>query len=230
LLLPVFALAAAIPLRAEVFELWPWKPGGVSAPGSLVERLPGKVKELHAEKIRVNGVPLEIRVSAVDADFATILTVLAKLFRPENLAAGPDAVRVAYKLGKDRVERWLLVNGGRGKPATLFVIVSPEKLPQPESWPAELPPLPPGAAAKQVVQFPERKAVYGSFQNAGRDPENLAKELTGRLRAEGWIPLGNETEQPGGGRGGIYLSRNPRRLLWAGYGADGSGIFYLRPY
>lgn len=229
--LAVFAvLATALPLRAEVFELWPWKGGGAPSGGTRVGELPGKATPLYTEPIRVNGVPLEMKVSALDADFPSLLATLARMFPSGNLRAGSDAVRVAYKVDGVNVERWLLVDGGPGKPATLFVIVAPEKIPPPAEWPAELPPLPSGAEAGQVIRFPKRKAAYGSFRNAGSDPEGSAKELSGKLKAAGWRSVGGEAGQPGGGRGGFFLHDSPRRILWAGYGADGTGMFYSRPY
>jgi len=230
LLTAVLALLTVLPLRGEVFELWPWKGGGVPSGISRVGELPGIVTPLYSEKMRVNGVPLEMKISTVDADFLSLLTMLIRLFPPESIRAGSDAVRVAYRIDKENVERWLLVNGGPGKPVTLFVIVAPEKLPPPPEWPAELPPLPPGAEGRQVIRFPGRKAVYGGFRNAGDDPAALAKELSAGLTTAGWHSIGGEAAQPGGGKGGIFLQDKLRRILWVGYAADGTGVFYSRPY
>ena len=184
---------------------------------------------LHAEKMRVNGVDLQLKISAVNADFPLLLSWLAKMFRPENLQSAGGSVKVAYKVGR-QVERWLLVDGGPGKPVTLFLIVAPEKLPEAKEWPEELPELPAGAVPVQVVSFPGRKAVYGSFRNAGSEPSNLFRSLSAALKLAGWKSLGNEAEQPDGGTGGIFLGQNPRRILWANYGSNGSGIYYSRPY
>ncbi len=78
--LAVFAVfATALPLRAEVFELWPWKGGGAPSGGTRVGELPGKATPLYTEPIRVNGVPLEMKVSALDADFPSLLATLMLL-------------------------------------------------------------------------------------------------------------------------------------------------------
>lgn len=222
-LLPVLAAFAALsPLRAEVFELWPWKSGGIPSEVSRTGELPGRVTPLYTEKMQVNGVPLEIKASALDADFPSLLAMLVRMFRPENFRAGSDAVRVAYRVDNGNVERWLLVDGGPGRPVTLFVIVAPEKLPPPDGWPGEFPPLPAGATARQVIRFPGKKAVYGSFRNAGNDPAASAKELSAKLTAAGWRSIG--------GDGGMFLHDSPRRILWADFASDGTGAFYTRPY
>lgn len=225
-LLTVPAVFAALsPLRAEVFDLWQWKGGGIPSEVSRTGELPGGQMPLYTREMRVNGVPLEIRASALNIDFPSLLAVLARMFHPENLRAGSDAVRVAYRVDGGNVERWLLVDGGPGKPTTLFVIVAPEKLPPPDGWPGELPPLPPGATAERVIRFPDKKAVYGNFRNAGDDPAAAGKALSTKLTAEGWRPVGGES-----GSGGLFLHDNPRRVLWTGFAADGTGMFYTRPY
>lgn len=230
LVLAVFAAFAAFaPLRGEVFELWPWKGGGVPSGSSRTGELPGRLTPLYVENAEVNGVPLKIEVSALDTDFTSLLAWLVRAFRPENLRVGSDAIRVAYQVGGNQVERWLLVNGGPGKPVTVIVIVAPEKLPPPE-WPPELPALPPGATPGQVIRFPGKKAVYGSFRNAGGDPSLSSKELAAGLEVAGWRSVGGEAGQPDGGRGGIFLHDKPRRVLWAGYGSDGNAVFFSRPY
>ena len=216
LLLLILIAGPLLPLRGEVFMLWPWKGGGTASGESLAGQLPGIGRMLHAEKMRVNGVDLQLKISAVNADFPLLLSWLAKMFRPENLQSAGGSVKVAYKVGR-QVERWLLVDGGPGKPVTLFLIVAPEKLPA-------------GAVPVQVVSFPGRKAVYGSFRNAGSEPSNLFRSLSAALKLAGWKSLGNEAEQPDGGTGGIFLGQNPRRILWANYGSNGSGIYYSRPY
>ncbi len=229
LLLLILIAGPLLPLRGEVFMLWPWKGGGTASGESLAGQLPGIGRMLHAEKMRVNGVDLQLKISAVNADFPLLLSWLAKMFRPENLQSAGGSVKVAYKVGR-QVERWLLVDGGPGKPVTLFLIVAPEKLPETKEWPEELPELPAGAVPVQVVSFPGRKAVYGSFRNAGSEPSNLFRSLSAALKLAGWKSLGNEAEQPDGGTGGIFLGQNPRRILWANYGSNGSGIYYSRPY
>ena len=207
LLLLILIAGPLLPLRGEVFMLWPWKGGGTASGESLAGQLPGIGRMLHA----------------------LLLSWLAKMFRPENLQSAGGSVKVAYKVGR-QVERWLLVDGGPGKPVTLFLIVAPEKLPEAKEWPEELPELPAGAVPVQVVSFPGRKAVYGSFRNAGSEPSNLFRSLSAALKLAGWKSLGNEAEQPDGGTGGIFLGQNPRRILWANYGSNGSGIYYSRPY
>jgi hypothetical protein len=219
------AFAALSPLRAEVFELWPWKGGGAPAGISRTGELPGRQTPLYTEQMQVNGVSLEIKASALDTDFPSLLAMLVRMFRPEDLRAGSDAVRVAYRVDNGNVERRLLVDGGPGKPVTLFVIVAPEKLPPPDGWPRELPPLPPGATAERIISFPDKKLSYGSFRGPADDPDALGKALAAKLTAAGWRSLNGD-----GGSGGMFLHDSPRRILLISFASDGTGVFYTRPY
>lgn len=104
LLLLILIAGPLLPLRGEVFMLWPWKGGGTASGESLAGQLPGIGRMLHAEKMRVNGVDLQLKISAVNADFPLLLSWLAKMFRPENLQSAGGSVKVAYKVGR-QVER-----------------------------------------------------------------------------------------------------------------------------
>ena len=223
-------LCLAFPLCGEVFTLWPWKGGGTASGESLAGRIPELGGVLHSEKMKVNGIDLEVTVSAVNTDFITLTEFLLRTFKPENLEFGGGSVKVAYKVGENSVERWLMVDGGPGKPVTFFRISAPEKLPQVTDWPAELPELPPGAVPEQIIWFPGRKAVYGSFRNSGSDPASLLRTATDRLKLSGWTPLGREAETVSGGSGEIFIHSNPRRILWVNYGEKGVGAAYSRPY
>ena len=217
-------------LYGEVFTLWPWKGGGTVAGESLSNRIPEVGNVLHTERMKVNGVDLELTVSAVNTDFGTLTEFLLRTFQPENLQFGDGSVKVAYRIDENSVERWLMVDGGPGKPVTFFKIVSPEKLPAVTDWPEELPELPPGAVPEQVIYFPGRKAVYGSFRNSGSDPASLLRTVSDRLAITGWTPLGREAETISGGSGEIFLRADQRRILWVNYGTDGVGAAYSRPY
>ena len=159
-------------VRAEVFTLWPYSSGG-------------SVLSSKVEPMIVNGVRLKLEVRRIDSTFDNLILFLKGNFDPKELRAAGDTIRVAYKTGENQVERWLIVNSGDGKPLTMFCITSPLKLPGPGEWPASLPPLPVGAKAVQVVEFPGRKAVYGSFENSGNSPKQLLRNTSDFLLAGG---------------------------------------------
>ncbi len=219
-----------LPLRGEVFTLWPFSGGGASASGSLAREIPGIKDPLFSEAMTVNGINLNMTVSPVDIAFTELLEYLLNRFKPENLRTGSDEIRVAYKIGDNTVERWLFVNSGPGKPVTLFRVSSPESIPQPKDWPAALPPLPDGAIPTQVIYFPGRKASYGSFQNAGASKEQSMRQLNDQLKAQGWQPVGKEGEPQINGTGDIFIRRKPRQILWADFGELGTGAFYTKPF
>lgn len=220
----------AFPLCGEVFTLWPWKGGGTVSGGSLADRIPELGRVLHTERMKVNGIDLELTVSAVNTDFGTLTEFLLRTFQPENLKFSGDTIRVTYRIGENSVERWLMVDGGPGKPVTFFKIAAPEKLPAVTEWPVELPELPPGAVPEQIIYFPDRKAVYGSFRNSGRDPASLLRTVSDQLTLLGWTPLGREAETVSGGSGEIFIRSDQRRILWINYGENGVGAAYARPY
>ena len=230
IVLLILFIGLAISLRSEVFTLWPWKGGGTSSRESLAETIPGVGPVLHTEKMSVNGVDLELTVSAINTDFVTLTEFLLRTFQPENLQFGPGSVKTAYQIGGNLVERWLMVDGGPGKPVTFFRITSPEKLPAPGEWPSELPELPPGAAVEQIIRFPGRNAVYGSFRNSGGDPAALLRTVSDRLQLTGWTPLGREAETLSGGSGEIFLRSDEKKILWVNFGSNGAGAAYTRPY
>lgn len=217
-------------VRAEVFTLWPYSGGG-SVLSSKVDSIPGIDREiLLIEPMIVNGVRLKLEVRRIDSTFDNLILFLKENFDPKELRAAGDTIRVAYKTGEKQVERWLIVNSGDGKPLTMFCITSPLKLPGPGEWPASLPPLPVGAKAVQVVEFPGRKAVYGSFENSGNSPEQLLRNTSDFLRSRGWQAAGNEADPSIQGNGDLFLRANPRELMWVSYGAAGNGAYYTRPY
>ncbi len=220
----------SIVIQAEVFTLRPYSGGG-SVLESKVDLIPGIDREiLFTEPVIVNGTDLKLEVRRINSTFDNLILFLKKNFDRKELCAAGDTVRVAYKTGKNQVERWLVVNSGDGKPLTMFCITSPLKLPKPGEWPSSLPPLPVGAEITRIVEFPRRKAVYGSFENSASTPEQLLRSTSDFLRGNGWQAAGNEADPSIQGNGDLFLRAKPRELMWISYGADGNGACYTRPY
>ncbi len=230
IVLLIFFSCLTFSLCGEVFTLWPWKGGGTTSRGSLSDRIPELGPVLHTERMRVNGIDLELIVSAIHTDFATLAEFLLRTFQSENLRFGNGSVKVTYRVGENSVERWLMVDGGPGKAVTFFKIKAPEHIPAVVEWPVELPELPPGAIPEQIIYFPDRKAVYGSFRNSGGEPASLLRNVSDRLSLTGWTPLGREAETISGGSGEIFIRPDERRILWINYGENGVGAAYSRPY
>ena len=120
IVLLIFFSCLTFSLCGEVFTLWPWKGGGTTSRGSLSDRIPELGPVLHTERMRVNGIDLELTVSAIHTDFATLAEFLLRTFQSENLRFGNGSVKVTYRVGENSVERWLMVDGGPGKAVTFF--------------------------------------------------------------------------------------------------------------
>lgn len=221
----LLCFAGALPLCGEVFTLWPWKPSGNAELRQRLESLPGMSSEpLYTEELEINGRSLVLEAYRADAEFAELLRMLAARFPAESLQFGGDTIRLTFRLPDGRIDRWLLIDSGAGKPVTVFRVSAPEKLPEPV-WPEALPPLPPGATPSQVVHFSDRGAWYGAFENAPDDPAGNLRAVEARLRSEGWIAAGNESAS--GGSGDLFLKPDGRGIAWVCFSGT-RGAFYCR--
>ncbi len=218
------ALCCMMPLHAEVFTLWPWKPGANEQVHRRLESLPGLSQEpLLTEELEINGVTLTLETFRADGDSGEILRFLKNAFSAGNLQIGNDTIRLAYKLPGGWIDRWLLIGSEEGKPVTVFRISAPEKLPQ-TVWPQELPPLPAGAVPVQVIRFVRRGGWYGSFENAPENPAGNLRQTASILQSEGWLAAANESSL--GGSGDLFLLPGGRGIAWVCYSGT-RGAFYV---
>ncbi len=219
-------------LRAEVFTLRPHRNGaGNGAVAEISELLPGaEQRGEHREMLRFNGLRLEMTVSRILTPFDELARLLAGQLKPEELTRSGGTLRVNHPLGDGRVERYLLIDSGPGKPVTAFRVVTPEKLPKPPHWPSGLPRLPLGAEPVQVIEFGRTGNLYGSFRAASGEPEELLRSTAAELRATGWTPAAGEASPEIDGRGDLFLDTANRRIAWVSFAPGGIGSFYVGTY
>ncbi|MBO5307520.1 MAG: hypothetical protein J6C40_05905 [Lentisphaeria bacterium] len=214
-------------VTADVFTLWPVR-RSKNGKGDAAAILNGTFKQLlHKEKITVNGIALEMEITQADIPFDALLARLKNSLGRQDFTAHGSTVRIGYPLSRDRVERWLLVRNGKDK-TTVFYMISPAKLPPPEGWPQELPPLPAGAEVAQTLKFPRRGGVLGTFRNAAGDRRMLLRQMTRHLEGDGWIAAGAEASVSDSGGDLFIRTRNGREIIWVAAGDDGSGSCYYR--
>jgi len=229
---------ACIPMQGEVFWLRPFRSGaGAAGTGSglsaasvaELDKLPGSDGVLHKEPITVNGVKLELLTCRSTRSLADLTAFFQQLCPGADLSYADRTLRVAFRRNDGMIERWLLTEAAPGMPVTAFRIISPEKLPPPGSWPGELPRLPGEARAVQVIEFQRTGGIYGAFDRAGGDPHDRLRDIDSQLRAEGWVPAGNEAKSAIGGNGDLYLyPGEPRRVLLVSQGENGMGGYFVR--
>ena len=220
-------LLTALLVQGDVFTLRPLRGSGrIHRSGALLESVNKSV--MHKETFSVNGVSLEMEIFRCEDSFDTLLAGLKKIFQKEEWEAEGSTLRVGYRIGSGMVERWLIIREQDGK-AVLFRITAPENLPRPGEWPAELPPLPAGAEAVQIMHFPARKSVYGSFRNAENSPQQILRSQTRYLESNNWIAAGAEAALQEGSRGDLFIrTRFGREIIWLNSAEDGTGNCYYK--
>ena len=213
---------------ADVFTLWPVRKGagGKASAGNILDGMSKQL--LHKEKIVVNGVPLEMEISLADTPFDILISQLKNSLGQNDFTVQGSTVRIGYPISRNRVERWLLVRG-KERQTTIFHMIAPAKLPPPEGWPRELPPLPLGAEITQVTQLPGHNGIQGAFRNAQEHPHSILRHWSRYLEGEGWIAAGAEASVTRSSGGDLFIrTRKGREVIWVSVGEDGSGNCYYK--
>ena len=79
------------------------------------------------------------------------------------------------------------------------------------------------------MELSKSNSVYGVFEGVPQDAGSAFRAVDSSLRAQGWLPAGNEGSPLIGGNGDIYLDRKANRILWVTFDSEGRGAFYSRP-
>ena len=83
---------AAVPLRGEIFSLWPF---GEGRAGSTPFNATGEIfpsKNFWKEEVRINGMPLQLDINLVDLSFPDAKAVLMRWFPHVAFAADRKSV------------------------------------------------------------------------------------------------------------------------------------------
>ena len=228
LLIFTVSLLSFLPLQGEVFLLRPLSGKGNVSAFPLCRILPGleNASPLLAEPVSVNGKRFTLEIYRSSARYEDMKQFLVS--RGFHFAESKDTLRCTAKLSGDSLERLLVVKSpGRG-PVTVFRIAGSPGLPPVSVWPRELPELPPGTRALQVIELPRRKSVYGAFEKGSTDAQGAFRELDARLFNAGWRPAGKEAAPLTGGTGDIYIHNLKKNVLWVTLDGEGRGAFYCR--
>ena len=229
-ILSVFLFVIVLTVSAEVFSLWPFSGHDERISSSSDALL--KPSELWSEKIKANGMDLNMRVALVSTPFNDCLALLRKNFPEAKFAANKKNVVMERKLKNGGRERTLLIAIDGIYPVMQFSLVLPDKAVLPKDWPREFPLLP-GASPVTVMYFPKRNAVYGMFRSP-MNTRTALPQLISQLKSRGWQPVSNENAL-GTGTGEIFLNESKKELLIIGFSnqKDGSGCtgtIYKKPY
>ena len=173
-----------------------------------------------------------MRVALISSPLELCLKSLRKNFQDAKFAANSKNVVMERKLPKGGRERTLLIAIDGMYPVMQFTMVLPDHALKPGDWPREFPLLP-GAKPINVMYFPKRNAVYGTFQ-APMNVRNALPQMISRLQSSGWAPVSGENSQ-GNGTGEIFLNESKKEILIIGFSdaEDGSGCMgtlYKKPY
>ena len=215
---------------AEVFSLWPFSGHDERMSHSSDAIL--KPSELWSEKIKANGMDLNMRVALISTPFKNCLELLRKNYPKAQFAANEKNVVMERKLDDGSRERILLVAIDGIYPVMQFSMILPAKPPAIKDWPREFPLLP-GAKPVNVMYFPKRNATYGTF-HCPMNVRSALPQMLSQLRSRGWHAISNENAQ-GTGTGEIFLNESKKEILIIGFSnsKDGSGCMgtlYKKPY
>lgn len=214
-------LLAALPVRGEIFSLWPFGDGSA---GSTPFNEHGDIfpsKNFWKEEIRFNGVPLRMDISLVDVPFADAVMLLRRRFPNAGFAAGNGSVLLNQPQNDGSTLRLWLISLRGINPVLLFSMKVPADLKAtPESaWPRGIPILP-GAKAGNVICFPSRGADFVSFTARGVTRAQTVHEMTQRLLAEGWLPASEEIANPFRASGEVFYRESPLSILLLGVSSE----------
>lgn len=229
-ILSVLFSLTALSLAAEVFSLWPFS-GHDERMNRPTDSLLNPA-ELWSEQVKVNGKDLNMRVALVSTPLDFCLKTLRKNFPNAKFAANAKNVVMERKLPNGFRERTLLIAIDGMYPVMQFTMVLPNHALNPGDWPKEFPLLP-GAKPVNVMYFPKRNAVYGTFQ-APMNVRNALPIMISRLQASGWTAISGENAQ-GSGTGEIFLNESKKEILIIGFsneenGSGCMGTLYKKPY
>ena len=229
-ILSVFLLGMILSASAEVFSLWPFSGHDErmsASPDSLL-----RPSNLWTEKIKANGMDLNLRVALISTPFKNCMALLRQNYPNAKFAANQKNIIMERKLPDGSRERTLLVAIDGIYPVMQFTMVLPEKQSVAKDWPREFPLLS-GAKPLSVMYFPKRGAVYGMF-HAPTNVRTALPQMISQLNSRGWQAVSNEN-MLGTGTGEVFLNEAKKEILIIGFSnsADGSGCIgslYKKPY
>ena len=243
----LFALAAllAVPcgLRADVFSIWPF--GGGAAAKNGVSDMSAEAAEdtlatlldatqFWSEKVSINGQNMTMKISMSDQPLSLVRASVLKLFPSAQAAGNESSLLMRRPLDDGGSQRIFLLQLRGMNPLLQFTTVLPKDMPREcprPLWPAEFP-IVPGAASFQLMQFPNRGSLFGTYDIANSEIAPVMDDLTAKILSAGWAPATMEHADLFIGTGEIFMKKDPDALLLLGIVRDAAGAaqvsFYTR--
>ena len=207
----ILLLMSVLPLRADVFSLYPFRGGG----GGVAEfenALNGS--RLWKEEVVINGHHLELEVALVNRTLEDVLREFRGQFKNGAAAKNSNSLLFEIPQSNGAKKRCYLVDLGGIIPMLQFSLLLPADFNRKNTvglWDPELP-LPPGASAQSLMRFPKRKSVYGTFQSPFSTRQTLP-DMIRTLESRGWRNVGGETAVNADASGEVFLQEKRNEII-----------------
>ena len=230
-------------LRADIFSIWPF--GGGAAGKSGASDLSAEAAEdtlatlldatqFWSEKVSINGQNMTMKISMSDQPLSLVRASVLKLFPTAQAAGNESSLLMRRPLDDGGSQRIFLLQLRGMNPLLQFTTVLPKDMPRecPRSlWPAEFPVIA-GASSFQLMNFPNRGSLFGTYEIANSEIAPVMDDLTAKIRSAGWAPATMEHADLFAGAGEVFMKKDPDELLLLGIVRDASGAaqvsFYTR--
>lgn len=236
-------LAAPLGLRADVFSIWPFGGGAAgkngvadisaeSAEDTLATLL--GATQFWSEKVSINGQDMTMKISMSDQSLPLVRASVLKLFPTAQAAGNESSLLMRRPLEDGGSQRIFLLQLRGMNPLLQFTTVLPKDMPRecPRSlWPEEFP-VAPGATSFQLMKFPNRGSLFGTYEIANSEIAPVMDDLAAKVKNAGWAPATMEHADLFAGSGEVFMKKDPDALLLFGIVRDASGSaqvsFYTR--
>lgn len=241
--LAVTLLAAPCGLRADIFSIWPFGSGASgksdgqeisveSAEDTLATLLSST--QFWSEKVAINGQDMTMKISMSDQSLPLVRASVLKLFPTAQAAGNESSLLMRRPLEDGGSQRIFLLQLRGMNPLLQFTTVLPKDMPRecPRSlWPEEFP-VAPGATSFQLMKFPNRGSLFGTYELANSEIAPVMDDLVAKIKNAGWAPTTMEHADLFAGTGEVFMKKDPDALLLLGIVRDASGSaqvsFYTR--
>ena len=229
-------------LRADIFSIWPF--GGGSAKGDLSDLSAESAEDTLAamldatqfwsEKVTVNGQDMTMKISMSDQPLSLVRASVLKMFPNAQAAGNESSLLVRRPLQDGGSQRIFLLHLRGLNPLLQFTTVLPKDMPREcprDLWPAEFP-IVSGAADFQLMKFPNRGSLFGTYEIGDAEIAPVLDDLTAKILAAGWAPATIEHATLFEGSGDVFMKKDPDALFLLGAVRDAAGSvqvsFYTR--
>ena len=241
--LAALLLSAPCGLHADVFSIWPFGGGAAgkdgasdlsaeSAEDTLATLL--NATQFWSEKVSINGQNMTMKISMSDQPLSRVRASVLKLFPTAQAAGNESSLLMRRPLEDGGSQRIFLLQLRGMNPLLQFTTVLPEDMPRecPRSlWPEEFP-VAAGATSFQLMKFPNRGSLFGTYEIANSEIAPVMDDLTARIKSAGWAPASIEHADLFEGAGEVFMKKDPDELLLLGIVRDAAGSaqvsFYTR--